>query len=74
MKSLAPLTELRELWLSGEAVTDPGLGESAGLKSLEILLLGGVPKITDVGLKSLAGLTELRLLELDELPGLPTMG
>lgn len=44
-------------------VTDAGLKELAGLKSLESLKLGST-QITDAGLKELAGLTSLRSLDL----------
>ena len=49
------------LWDTG--VTDAGLKDLAGLKSLQSLALGGTP-VTDAGLKELAGLTSLQSLYL----------
>ena len=44
-------------------VTDAGLKELAGLKSLQSLHLGNT-KVTDAGLKELAGLKSLQSLDL----------
>jgi hypothetical protein len=49
--------------LSSSKVTDAGLTELAGLKSLKRLNLGDT-KVTDAGLKELAGLKGLRELDL----------
>jgi internalin A len=45
-------------------VTDAGLKELAGLKSLQRLNLSGT-QVTDAGLKELAGLISLQILHLD---------
>jgi hypothetical protein len=70
------------LHLVGKPVTDAGLKELAGLKSLQALNLGGT-KVTDAGLKELAGLNALQKLNLEgtkvtdagmkELAGLKTL-
>ena len=46
-------------------MTDAGLKELAGLKSLQALNLGDT-QVTDAGLKELAGLKSLQLLDLDD--------
>ena len=51
------------LCLNGTKMTDAGLKELAGLKSLQALDLGGT-QVTDAGLKELAGLKSLRALDL----------
>jgi RNA polymerase sigma factor (sigma-70 family) len=48
-----------------QAVTDAGLKELAGLKSLQSLILDNNP-VTDAGLDELAGLKNLRTLDLRE--------
>jgi hypothetical protein len=67
MKKLAGLERLgdrvRDLRLDNTKVTDTGLKELKGFKSLHILLLGGT-KVTDEGLKELVGLKTLRSLDL----------
>jgi hypothetical protein len=55
--------EIRQLMLIRTPVTDEGLKELAGLKSLQVLYLNG-PKVSDAGLKALAGLMSLRTLGL----------
>ena len=51
------------LFLSYTKVTDAGLKELAGLKSLQSLYFALTP-VTDTGLKELAGLDTLRVLPL----------
>jgi internalin A len=51
------------LYLIRTKMTDAGLKELAGLKSLHALYLGGT-RVTDAGLKELAGLTSLRTLDV----------
>ncbi len=46
-------------------MTDAGLKELAGLKSLQLLYLAGT-QVTDAGLKELAGLKSLQMLYLAE--------
>src|SRR5207248_3054898 len=55
------------LSLGGKPVTEAGLKELAGLKSLQTLYLSG-PRVTDVGLKELAGLNSLQTLDLSGAP------
>src|SRR5713226_1401568 len=50
--------------LSGTQVTDAGLKDLAGLKSLQMLNLYYASRITDAGLKELAGLKNLQTLYL----------
>ena len=49
-------------------MTDAGLKELAGLKSLQSLNLQHT-KVTDAGLKELAGLKSLQTLDLSRYPG-----
>jgi internalin A len=49
--------------LSGKGVTDTGLKELAGLKTLRMLNLNAT-KVTDLGLKELAALKNLRILDV----------
>jgi hypothetical protein len=51
LRELAPLTDLRGLYL-GNKVTDAGLKELARFKKLERLLLGGSP-VTEAGMAAL---------------------
>ncbi len=51
------------LCLNSTKMTDAGLKELAGLKSLQALYLAGTP-VTDAGLKELAGLTSLQTLDV----------
>ncbi len=51
------------LCLNLTKVTDAGLKELAGLKSLQALYLAGT-QVTDAGLKELAGLKSLQILDL----------
>jgi hypothetical protein len=53
------------LYLGGTKVTDAGLKELAGLKSLQTLNLVGT-QVTDAGLKELAGLKSLQTLNLND--------
>src|SRR5262249_990172 len=46
--------EIRELWLTSTPVTDVGLKELAGLRSLQVLYLNSAT-LTDAGLEELAG-------------------
>ena len=46
-------------------MTDAGLKELAGLKSLQTLNLSNT-KVTDAGLKELAGLKSLQALDLND--------
>src|SRR5260370_5763137 len=55
------------LILTGSKVTDAGLKELAGLKSLQSLAIGGT-HVTDAGLKELAGLESLQTLDLGDTP------
>jgi Leucine-rich repeat (LRR) protein len=55
--------EEESLNLQGTQVTNAGLKELAGLKSLQTLNLSNT-KVTDVGLKDLAGLKSLHSLDL----------
>jgi internalin A len=66
LKGLGELKSLRALELHWP-VTDVGLKEVAGLKSLELLSLARA-EITDAGLKSLAGLQSLQWLDLAGVP------
>ncbi len=50
--------------LSRTEVTDAGLKDLAGLKSLKRLELGEITTVTDAGLKDLASLEGLRTLNL----------
>ena len=52
---------------SNDQVTDAGLKDLAGLKSLEVLHLGNT-KVTGAGLKELAGLESLQALYLYDTP------
>ncbi len=52
------------LYLDDTKVTDEGLKELAGLKSLQALVLSETP-VTDAGLKALAELKSLQSLDLD---------
>ena len=58
----APMTPFG-LSLFHAQVTDAGLKELAGLKSLQSLILNGT-QVTDAGLKELAGLKSLQTLDL----------
>src|SRR5262249_25505521 len=63
MVHLKNLTKLKNLTLTGAAVTGDGLAHLETFTSLETLDLGNTP-VTDVGLKHLQKLTKLRTLNL----------
>ena len=57
-------TPIISLDLHSTKVTDAGLKELAGLKSLQVLNLAGT-QVTDAGLKELADLKNLQILDLN---------
>lgn len=63
LQSLAGLTHLKMLDLTGARITDHGLQMLAGLEDLESLSLGGT-SITDEGLQHLVSLRKLTSLDL----------
>ena len=63
LEQVGRLTELRELALSGPAVSDAGLAHLKGLTKLFELSLDGT-QVTDAGLAHLKGLTDLSKLSL----------
>jgi hypothetical protein len=65
MESLKGLTELRELRLDGEEITDAGLLYLKGLTGLRVLHLYG-RRFTDAGLMHIRGMTKLRELDLSD--------
>lgn len=67
-RDLAALSDLQELRLSGEGISDNIMPTVGGLKKLrELSLHEPLPKkkITDEGVKSLSGLKNLEILELE---------
>lgn len=69
---LEPLTDLRELSLAGNPITDNGLAHIANLKNLEWLDLEET-RVTDEGLARLKGLTKLKVLRLGKAKGAKTV-
>jgi serine/threonine protein kinase/Leucine-rich repeat (LRR) protein len=66
LKPLRGATNLVELSLIRCPITDAGLQHLDGLRTLEILDLGGVKAVTDAGVGQLRGLTKLRVLCLGD--------
>ncbi len=64
LSQIGTLTSIKELVLSGAAVTDPGLAHLKGLTELEKLWLDNNTRLTDAGLVHLNGLTNLKMLSL----------
>jgi RNA polymerase sigma factor (sigma-70 family) len=66
LEQLADLTQLEDLWLGCDAITNEGLRHLKGLHHLRRLIVShrNLEKITDAGLVHLSGLANLRVLEI----------
>lgn len=71
---LTELTELRQLGLKGNQVTDAVLERFAALTHLEDLYLTGCQAITDAGVTALAGLEHLKFLDIANCPAVTGAG
>jgi HEAT repeat protein len=74
---LAPMTQLKELWLDGIPLTDAGMVHLRGLTRLRVLRFYGAP-LTDAGLANFQDMKELENLQLGHAlitdEGMPIIG